>query len=99
MLESCNPNNAINLITDVCVEGNNVNDSKILNDPLEITKEKTPELNKLHTDGSYGSVENDEKMDKLKIQQVQSNMKGGGTLGGDENRTSIRWGLSSELCP
>ena len=57
--ETANPDNAMNLLTDVTVESNNVDDSKILNKRIDGIKEKTPDLEELHTDGGYGSEDND----------------------------------------
>ena len=74
--ETANPDNEINLITDVVVEKNNVDDSVILNGRLDKIKEKAPDLNEMHTDGAYGSPENDEKMESLGITHVQTAMKG-----------------------
>jgi hypothetical protein len=74
--ETCNPENEINLITDIEVTANNIDDSKILNDRIDIIKEKTPELKELHTDGAYGSKENDKKMEELKIEHIQTGCRG-----------------------
>lgn len=74
--ETCNPENKLNLLTDVCVEANNVDDSRILNARIEGLKEKTPELNELHTDGGYGSADNDRKMGDHEIEHVQTAIKG-----------------------
>ncbi len=75
IVETANPENAINLLTDVCVEKNNVDDSKILNKRLDKIVKKTP-LKELHTDGAYGSKANDEKMQELGIKHVQTAVKG-----------------------
>ena len=75
-VETCNPDNKVNLLTDIGVEANNVDDSRILNDRLDTIEEKTPELEELHTDGAYGSKENDEKMEELGIRHVQTAMRG-----------------------
>ena len=65
--ETANPDNELNLITDVAVCSNDTDDSKILNERVEPIKEKTPDLNELHTDGAYGSEDNDKKMEELEI--------------------------------
>ncbi|OQY29493.1 MAG: hypothetical protein B6244_03710 [Candidatus Cloacimonetes bacterium 4572_55] len=39
-------------------------------------KHKTPDLDELHTDGGYGNADNDRKMDELKIEHVQTAIKG-----------------------
>jgi hypothetical protein len=74
--ETCNPDNELNLITDVAVCSNDTDDSKILNKRIELIKEKTPELNELHTDGAYGSEDNDKKMEELEITHVQTAVRG-----------------------
>jgi hypothetical protein len=74
--ETCNPENALQLITDVHVTANNRDDSDELYDRLDGIKEKTPEIAVLHTDGGYGSEENDTKMEELGITQIQTAIKG-----------------------
>ena len=74
--ETCNPDNELELITDVAVRSNNTDDSEILNDRLETIVEKTPDLEELHTDGAYGSEENDKKMEELEITHVQTAVRG-----------------------
>jgi hypothetical protein len=74
--ETCNPENPLNLITDIAVETNNTDDSKILNSRLDNLKEKTPELDEMYTDGGYGSADNDKKMQKLGIKHIQTAIKG-----------------------
>jgi hypothetical protein len=74
--ETANPDNDLNLITDVAVCSNDTDDSKIVNERIEPIKEKTPDLNELHTDGAYGSEENDQKMEELEITHVQTAVRG-----------------------
>ena len=74
--ETAHPDNALNLITDVAVRSNNTDDSEIFNDRLETIVEKTPDLEELHTDGAYGSEENDKKMGELEIVHVQTAVRG-----------------------
>lgn len=74
--ETANPDNELELITDVTVCSNNTDDSEILNDRLETIVEKTPGLKELHTDGAYGSEANDEKMEELEIKHVQTAVRG-----------------------
>jgi len=76
VVETANPENAINLITDVAVCANNVDDSVILNGRLELLKEKTPALNELHTDGGYGSGGNDLIMEEEGINHIQTAVRG-----------------------
>lgn len=74
--ETANPENEINLLTDVAVCSNNTDDSQILNKRLERIKEKTPDLKELHTDGAYGNEDNDRKMEQLGITHVQTAVRG-----------------------
>ncbi len=74
--ETANPDNKLNLITDVAVCSNDTDDSQILNKRVEPVKEKTPDLNELHTDGAYGSEDNDKKMEELEITHVQTVVRG-----------------------
>jgi hypothetical protein len=78
IVETANPDNEVNLITDVSINPNNIDDSKVLNKRLETIKSKTPELNELHYDGSYSSQSNDEKCSEanLNINQVQTGIRG-----------------------
>ena len=74
--ETANPDNELNLITDVAVCSNDTDDSRILNERVEPIKQKTPDLNELHTDGAYGSEDNDKKMEELEITHVQTAVRG-----------------------
>lgn len=74
--ETANPENQVNLLTDVAVCANNTDDSEILNERIEPIKEKTPDLDELHTDGAYGSEDNDEKMEQHGITHVQTAVRG-----------------------
>lgn len=65
-----------NYHTDVVVEKNNIDDSKILAERLDTVIEKTPSLNELHTDGGYGSKEIDEKMEKNGITLITTAIRG-----------------------
>ena len=74
--ETANPENPVQLLTDIAVNPNNVDDSVILNNRIEVIKEKTPGLNQLHTDGGYGSEENDRKLEELNVTQVTTAVRG-----------------------
>ena len=74
--ETCNPVNPIDLLTDISVHANNIDDSKELNERIDLIKEKNPELNELHFDGAYGSEENDTKFDKHTITPIQTAIRG-----------------------
>ncbi len=74
--ETANPDNPLQLITDISVNPNNVDDSQILNKRIDELKEKTPELNEIHTDGGYGSRDNDRKFEELEINQITTAVRG-----------------------
>jgi len=74
--ETANPENPVQLITDISVNPNNVDDSQILNERADKIKEKTPELNEMHTDGGYGSEDNDKKFEELEVNQITTAVRG-----------------------
>ena len=74
--ETANPENELNLLTDIAVKPNNTDDSDIMNDRIETLKEKTPDLKELHTDGGYGSEDNDRKFEELVITHIQTVVRG-----------------------
>jgi hypothetical protein len=43
-----------------------------MNDRIGPLKEKTPDLKELHTDGGYGSEDNDRKFEELGITHIQT---------------------------
>jgi len=74
--ETANPENELNLLTDIAVEPNNTDDSDIMNDRIEPLKKKTPDLKEMHTDGGYGSKDNDKKFEEHGITHIQTAIKG-----------------------
>ncbi len=74
--ETANPENEVNLLTDVTVASNNTDDSKILNDRLEKIGKKLPDLEELHFDGGYGSEDNDNDLAEMEVTPVQTAVKG-----------------------
>jgi len=74
--ETANPENELNLLTDIAVKPNNTDDSDIMNDRIGSLKEKTPDLKELHTDGAYGSEDNDKKFEELGIIHIQTAVRG-----------------------
>ncbi|MCW8800639.1 MAG: transposase [Desulfobacter sp.] len=74
--ETANPENPLNLITDVAVEANNTDDSTILNNRIDEIKTKCPDLNEIHTDGAYGSSDNDKKMNEHHVNHIQTAVRG-----------------------
>ena len=74
--ETANPDNTLNLITDIAVVPNNVDDAKILEERLPEMVDKTPDLSEYHADGGYGSPTVDEIMEVYKIRQIQTSVRG-----------------------
>jgi hypothetical protein len=74
--ETANPDNPIQLITDIAINPNNIDDTQILNNRIDGIKEKTPDLNEMHTDGGYGSEDNDKKLEELNITQITTAVRG-----------------------
>jgi hypothetical protein len=75
-VETAHPENPINLLVDVVVAPNTTDDAALLNGRINRLKEKTPELNELHTDGGYGSEANDTAFAQAGIEQIQTAVKG-----------------------
>ncbi|MDD4425204.1 MAG: transposase [Mariniphaga sp.] len=74
--ETANPENPVQLVIDISVNPNNIDDSQILSDRVDKIKEKTPELNEMHTDGGYGSQESDKKFEELEITHITTAVRG-----------------------
>lgn len=74
--ETANPENPLNLITDTAVEANNVDDSTILNNRIDVIKTKHEDLNEIHTDGAYGSSDNDKKLIEHHVNHIQTAVRG-----------------------
>ncbi|MBN2266763.1 MAG: hypothetical protein JW725_00285 [Candidatus Babeliaceae bacterium] len=74
--ETANPENDLNLITDVAVKANNTDGSTILNNRIGRIKTKCNDLEELHTDGAYGSSDNDKKMNKHNVNHIQTAVRG-----------------------
>jgi hypothetical protein len=74
--ETANPENELNLLTDIAVKSNNTDDSDIMNDRIETLKEKTSDLKELHTDGGYGIEDNYKKFEELGITHIQTAVRG-----------------------
>jgi hypothetical protein len=74
--ETANPDNPLQLITDIAVNPNNIDDPQILYNRIDKIKEKTTDLNEIHTDGGFGSEDNDKKLEALKITQITTAVRG-----------------------
>jgi len=80
--ETANPNNNVDLITDVCVCPNNIGDAEILESRLPIMVERTPELAEYFVDGQYGSPGADMLTEKYHIKLYQTVSRGKTSRGG-----------------
>ena len=76
IVETADPSNPIQLLTDVAVNPLNQDDNRVLHKRLGRLKEKTPSLNELHHDAAYGSAENDLKCEHLGITTIQTAVRG-----------------------
>ena len=74
--ETAHPENQVDLLTDIHVTPNNVDDSRALNKRIDPLKAKTPDLDEHHTDGAYGSADNDEKYETHQITPIQTAIRG-----------------------
>jgi len=99
IIETCNPENPVNLITDVSVHANNIDDSKELNERIDVVKEKTPDLSELHFDGAYGSQDNDVKLDEHTVTPIQTAIRGIEPGGVEITITQISEDQYSVSCP
>jgi hypothetical protein len=70
--ETANPDNDINLITDIEVAPNNIGDGEMLAGRMEEIKSRTPELEELHTDGGYGGETMNAKTEEHKVLHVET---------------------------
>jgi hypothetical protein len=73
--ETCDPQNPVQLITQVRVAPNNVNDSDLLADGLPSLKARTG-VETLHTDGAFASPVVDELLSAYQVEQIQSGIHG-----------------------
>ena len=76
IIETCNPANQLNLITDISIHANNIDDSKGLNERIDKIKGKTPDIEELHFDGAYPSEDNDKEFERHTITPVQTAIRG-----------------------
>nr|BAL52542.1 hypothetical conserved protein [uncultured Chloroflexota bacterium]BAL58300.1 hypothetical conserved protein [uncultured Chloroflexota bacterium] len=73
--ETCDPENAVQLITKVQVAPNTTDDSTLLAAALPDLKERTG-LSELYTDGAYGSAENDALLAEQGVTLHQTAIRG-----------------------
>jgi len=75
LTETCDPDNPLQLILKSQMASNNVDDPQLLLAALPNLKERT-ELEKLITDGGYGSFEVDQAMQENQVEQVPTGIRG-----------------------
>lgn len=75
-VETCDPDNEINLITHLSVHPNQTDDAAILAQDLEAMVQKTPDLNECHVDGGFGSSDVDQEAEKHQVTIIQTAVKG-----------------------
>jgi hypothetical protein len=83
--ETADPENPIQLITDVQVEPNQTDDSTLLSQSLDDQAVRGVEVNKVTTDGGYTGPESDAACDKHAVTLRATRMRGG-------HSASDRWG-------
>lgn len=74
--ETCHPENALQLITDVHTAVNTTDDAQLLQGRIGKLKEQTPNLAELHHDGGFGSKQNDHSLQQAGITPIQTAIKG-----------------------
>lgn len=73
--ETCDPDNAVQLITKVQVAPNNTNDTTLLLPALPDLKERTG-LDTLYTDGPYAGPDVDPALQEHRVEQIQTGING-----------------------
>lgn len=77
VVETADPDNEINLISDASLSPNNTSDEKLLVDGFDELKEQTlSDLDELHFDAGYGGRQLDEKLKKHSVKGIQTAIKG-----------------------
>lgn len=75
-VETCHPDNEVNLVTTLAVDTNNTDDSILLEEKMDQLSKQCPDLKELHIDGGFGSEEIDIKAKKEKIKIIQTAVRG-----------------------
>jgi hypothetical protein len=73
--QTCDPHNAVQLITKVQVAPNNVDDADLLAQALPDLKERTG-IETLYADGGYGSPAADEQLNEQQVELIQTGIRG-----------------------
>ena len=93
--ETCNPENAMQLIVKVQTEANNTDDAAMLNEALPELKERT-DVDEMHTDGGYNSPDVDQTMRELGVVQIQTAIRGRKPSAEKLNLDAFAWQLDDE---
>ncbi len=75
LTETCHPENAVQLITKVQADANNVDDPRLLLEALPNLVERT-DLEQLHTDAGFGSPAVDQALRQHQVELIQSAIRG-----------------------
>jgi hypothetical protein len=75
LTETCDPENPVQLITQIQVTSNHVDDPKLLLEALPGLKERS-DLETLYTDGGFGSFDVDRAMQAHQVEQVPTAIRG-----------------------
>lgn len=75
-VETCDPENEINLITHLNAHPNQADDAAVLAQDLEQMVEKTPDLEECHVDGGFGSADVDTQAQAHQVNIIQTAVKG-----------------------
>lgn len=75
-VETCHPDNELNLITHLSLEPNQTDDTVMLEQSWDGMMEKTPDLDEFHQDGGFGNEAVDTKAKKDGVVLIQTAVKG-----------------------
>lgn len=75
-VETCHPDNELNLVTAIDASSNNTDDTTFLEENLEQMVERTPDLEELHGDGGFGSERIDALAATTDVAIIQTAVKG-----------------------
>jgi len=73
--ETCDPDNKLQLITQVQVAPNNVDDTRLLAEGLPNLKQRTG-VERLHTDGGYAGPSVDPVLEQCQVEQIPTGIRG-----------------------
>jgi hypothetical protein len=96
--ETCDPENDLQLVIKMQVEPNTTEDAQMLAEALPELKERT-DVDEMNTDGGYSSEEVDELMSKMKVDQVQTAIKGAKPDPDTLRLEDFEWAISDQGQP